>query len=317
MYNLEEGDYNFDYSKEVIKCCFNISKDGYLDDIIKADTILMGGSSAFGVGSKGNGYNISSFLKKDYGHNIINLAIPGWNIEQSVITLLKHIEIIKPKRVILFDGANNLAFGLSFDYHNNPIETSPYSFYGEKKYKQDYYEEKNESIFFTIKKLLRIIAINSTITKKFYYILKPKVAKRIEDENLSDIARLMDIAVENYIKWVKLLKIVCLDSGIELVVATQPYYIFGKDINKIAKKELEHIDSINNFFDNCMLNAYEKLDSELSKIREIKYIPIFKLYKELKLNLYTDAVHLKTDGYKIIAEHIHKQIGNINVKKNN
>ena len=45
MFNIEEGNYNFNYSKENIKCQFNISKDGYLSDIKKADTIFMGGSA--------------------------------------------------------------------------------------------------------------------------------------------------------------------------------------------------------------------------------------------------------------------------------
>ena len=318
MYNIEEGNYDFNYSKENIKCQFNISKDGYLSDIKKADTIFMGGSTAFGVGSKGNNYNISGFLKNNFSHDIINLAIPGWNIEQSVITLLKHIEKIKPKRIIIFDGANNLALGLPFDYHNLPIDNSPYSFYREKEYKKNYDESKNEIIFFTFKKLLRLFFRNSIIAKNIFYILKPKIKiNPSADISLSSINKTMDITIENYIKWIKLLKAVCLYSNIELIVATQPYYLFGQDINKVSKKDLAHLDNINNFFDDIMLKAYEKLDSELNKIQGIKYLPIFKLYKNLKLNLYTDAVHLKTDGYKIIAEYIHKQIGDINVKKNN
>ena len=158
---------------------------------------------------------------------------------------------------------------------------------------------------------------DSIIAKNIFYILKPKIKiNPSADISLSSINKTMDIAIENYIKWIKSLKAVCLYFNIELIVATQPYYLFGQDINKVSKKDLAHLDNINNFFDDIMLKAYEKLDSELNKIQGIKYLPIFKLYKNLKLNLYTDAVHLKTDGYQIIAEYIHKQIGAINVNKN-
>ena len=318
MFNIEEGDYNFNYSKENIKCQFNISKDGYLSAIEKADTIFMGGSSAFGVGSKGNDFNISGFLKNDFSHNIINLAVPGWNIEQSVITLLKHIDKVEPKRIIIFDGANNLAFGLSFDYNNLPIDSSPYSFYREKVYKKNYDESKNENIFFTFKKLLRLTLRNSIIAKNIFYLIKPntKINPKV-NENTPNIINSMNEAIENYVKWLKLLKSICLNHDIELIVATQPYYLFGRDKNEISKKDLEHMNNVNNLFDDCMVNAYKKLDIELNKMQGIKYLPIFKLYKNLGLNLYTDAVHLKTEGYKIIAEYIHNQIGNINVKKNN
>jgi hypothetical protein len=318
MYNIEAGDYNFNYSKENIKCQFNISKDGYLCDIKKADTIFMGGSAAFGVGSRGNNFNICGFLKNDFSHDIINLGIPGWNIEQSVITLLKHIDKVEPKRIIIFDGANNLAFGLSFDYNNLPIDSSPYSFYREFEYKKNYDESKNESIFFTFKKLLRLVLRNSIIVKNIFYLIKPKIKINPKiNINTQNIVNSIDVAIKNYVKWLKILKTICFDYDIELIVATQPYYMFGRDKNAISKKDLEHIDSVNNFFDNYMLNAYEKLDIELKKINGIKYLPIFKLYKNLGLNLYTDAVHLKTEGYKIIAQYIHNQVGEINVKKNN
>jgi hypothetical protein len=319
MYNFEKGVYDFNYGKEDIKCSFDISKDGYLDEIRKADTVFMGGSSAFGVGSKGNEHNISGILKNEYGYDIINLAIPGWNVEQAVITFLKHIERINPKRIILFDGANNLAFGLPFDYHNLQIDSSPYSFYQEKAYKQNYNDAKNKSIFQQTKILLKSIFQHSILVKILYHTIKFRILGNNNsiDKNLLDIDSLIDISIENYIKWVNLLKVLCLDSEIELVIATQPYYLFGQDINKIPKQELKHIYSINNFFDDCMINGYKKLDNKLSKIERIKYIPIFKLYKDLKINLYTDAVHLKSDGYKIIAKYIHKQLGDTNVKKDN
>jgi len=175
MYNFEKGVYDFNYGKEDIKCSFDISKDGYLDEIRKADTVFMGGSTAFGVGSKGNEHNISSFLKNEYGYDIINLAIPGWNVEQAVITFLIHIERINPKRIILFDGANNLAFGLPFDYHNLQIDSSPYSFYQEKAYKQNYNDAKNKSIFQQTKILLKSIFQHSILVKILYRTIKFRI----------------------------------------------------------------------------------------------------------------------------------------------
>lgn len=315
MYNYKEGNYKFGYASEKIECTFNITEDGYLDKIRKADVLLLGGSSAFGVGSKGNDYNISGFLKKKYNIDIINLSIPGWNLEQEVITILRYIEQVKPRQIILFDGANNLAFGLPFDYHNNPIASSPYAFYGEKEYKKNYEAMQNESMLFQIKNILRLLFRHSFIVRIIYKkIISRNSFSEVGTKHL-DVQALIKISVDNYIKWVNLLSAVCLRWDIDLIIATQPYYIYGKD--DLKENEVEHFNSINKFFDDYMLKAYDILDKELEKISTIKYFPIFKLYQKFSPLIFTDAVHLKTDGYEIIADYLYTKIGGYNVEKIN
>lgn len=308
MYNYRQGKYSFNYSSKSIECVFTISKDGFLDNISYTDVILLGGSSAFGVGSKGSDYNISAFLKNKYGMKIKNLSIPGWNIEQEVITVFKHYEKLKAKKIILFDGSNNLALGLPFDYHNYDIESSPYAFYQEKEFKRYFYEGKADNIKVLTIKLFKAIFRHSFFVTLVYKAMKAGSfgeTKNIKTE--VDYDNISDIAVNNYCKWVEILAAFCKDNNIELIVATQPYFIYGKNLDELNSTKESF--KFNTPFDDYMLMSLNKLENKIKNIDNIVYIPIFRLLSnELKLKDFTDAVHLTTDGYEIIADYLYKRI---------
>lgn len=311
MYNYKQGQYSFNYSKQRIPCTFDISKDGFLDSIDYTDVIFLGGSSAFGVGSNGNGYNVSAFLKNKYGINIKNLSIPGWNIEQEVITIFKHYEKLKPKKIILFDGSNNLALGLPFDYHNYDIEISPYAYYQEKEFIKYFYNGKSDSIKMLSIRLLKTIFKHSILITLLYKTMKLGNFRETKVDKIEiDYDGISNIVVDNYIKWIEILASFCKSNNIELIVVTQPYFIYGKNA-----KELEYAKEnfkVNTYFDKYMLMSLDKLEEKIKNIDNITYIPIFRLLsKQLDLNYFTDAVHMTTDGYEIVADYIYERMKNV------
>ena len=113
---MSPSQYRLPYQKP-LSCSFDITVEGFQDKIIPYENLLIGGSTAFGTGATSSQTNVTGVLRKKYDLDVINLAVPGWTIEQEVITIIKYIDTISPKQIILVNGPNNLALGLPFNYH--------------------------------------------------------------------------------------------------------------------------------------------------------------------------------------------------------
>lgn len=313
MYRAEPGSYEFGEGAEEEVSRFNISKDGYLDEIRQADVLLLGGSSAFGVGALSNETNLSAFLREVHGFDIINLSIPGWNVEQAAITFFKHWERIRPKKCILFDGANNLALGLPYDYNNLSIDTDPYAFYREREYRINYVNGTHcDRAGWLARRLARKIFKHSFIARAFYRLAGQQATPFYESQVQLDTARIADLMVANYIKWVTMLASVCTQAGCELIVATQPYYLYGVQVEGLAPGELDHLGKLNPSVDSYMLSAYDKLDAALTQLVAdgvtVRYLPQFKSADKLGVGCFADGVHLTSEGYEIVAEQLAVQL---------
>ena len=320
MFNLKNGDYkitmpsifyNLPNNKDQ-ECTFTISKSGYLDDIKESKIVLIGGSTAFGTGSTGNEKNISGLLRKKYNLDVINLSVPGYNIEQEILTLLKYIDKIRPNKVIFFNGANNLALGLPFDYNDLPIDKSSISFYGESKYaytvNQHFSVEKN--YLNIIKEITKQILSKSSILRLSYKFFKSFFESKYKSDinikpNKNSMDNLAKEATENYIRWLKIFLEIAEERKIKVFCVLQPYYSFGRSNYELNN---QNFFNINKTIDQYMKKAYHLLDNELKSIKNINYYPI---YKELTLNnlsIFTDALHLNNQGYELVSEKLFKLI---------
>lgn len=307
FYNLPEN--------KTIYPSFEIRKDGYLDEIKPCDVILCGGSAAFGTGSSGDNANISGILRNEFNLNIVNLAVPGYNLEQEVITLLKHLDELNPKKIVLFDGANNLGFCIPFDYHYYSIGNMANPFYQEIKYGKvvnDHFS-KIKNITYHIEILLDEIGSNSLVLRPLYRILEKivgklkrgKSQKKLRDEK-KQYHDEMNRGVKNYIQWMTILKDICKNRKINLYLFLQPYYIYGRERTETSNSNFyrENVE-----FDSMILYGYELLDKELQKIEYIQYFPVFKNFATESIDNFVDAVHLNDNGYRIVSKKIFDVIG--------
>jgi len=313
MFNMRSGNTKITLSKHYynlpgnsdFECEFTISSDGYLDDIRQCNNVLIGGSMAFGMGCSGNSENISGFLRKKYQIDILNLAIPGWNIEQEVITLLRYITTIKPQKIVFLNGANNIAFGLPFDYHNYKISPDILSFYDEVKYADavNQHFDRCPNLMQRLKGLLKEALSHSYLVRFAYRLLIHKDKNQILESNseLLDFDMLGNMAVKNYLDWLDIFVAIASSKGIEVHCVLQPYYLYGRSPAEITGLNFYNV---NTSFDNYMISAYNKLDSALSTFVGITYHPIFRELATENVALFTDAVHLNGEGYEVVADRL-------------
>ena len=296
-YNLPK---NMDVSADYL-----ITKDGFLDEVRECKNVFIGGSTAFGIGGSGNQKCITGWLKSDHQIDVVNLATPGWNVEQEVITLFKHISTLKPDRVVFFHGANNFALALPYDYNDITISDDPLAFYQESKY-----AETVDQHFGSIKKIGKQYSVvfretfrHSLAIRFLYNIFLSVTSKKpdIFDHGVPESDELLSCAIDNYLEWLKIFVNVASARGIDVHCVLQPYYAYGRDISETAE---HNFYKVHKTFDECMVRAYDKLDTALSDFDGVIYHPLFKAFAKESVGLFTDAVHLNDQGYKLIAKKI-------------
>jgi hypothetical protein len=326
MFKVQPGTYRVNVSnkqynlpnKHSFVSVWDIRPSGYLSDLRQCEVVLLGGSSAFGTGSRGSDYNISSFLNREYGTDVLNLSVPGYNIEQEILTLFQNLDLIKPQKVILFDGANNLAMALPFDYNNKAISEDPCGFYGESGYQEAvarYFGGVDATHYFSpfIKRLLEqdfllrtttsLISFTiSKIRRIFRYFFNTFSASKSEEHSSKpDFTETMLRSINNYVYWLEILSDVCQRREIEVYIFTQPYYMIGRQAEELKSA---NFFNVNKQFDDFMLQSYAILDKRLNKLKNIYYCPIYKKMANEDINYFVDAVHLTEDGYRLIAKEI-------------
>lgn len=318
MFVIKPGKHSFDMSRvfynlpgnEDIPVCFEICDDGYLDRVRNSELVLLGGSVAFGTGSTGNEYNISGYLKNTYGWDVVNLAIPGFNIEQEVITIVKHLEAINPNRIAIFDGCNNLALAMPFDYHNYYIGSDPLSFYSELGYRTAVNQHLSslKDIKYHLKISAKEIFREDLIITPLYRFLSQVRLNRYginKGGQPKELEALIKIGVKNYLYWLGILVDVCKSRNIELYVFLQPYYMYGRPKGAANNSNFYQI---NEEFDKYMISGLGQLHSELNNMEYIYYCPLFKNIANESVDLFTDAVHLNNNGYQLIAGIINEEL---------
>lgn len=311
MYNLKPGGFSVVLSKhyynlpdnEDVRCTFGVSSDGHLDAIRRCDDVLIGGSAAFGMGSPSNSGNITGHLRERYKLDVLNLAVPGWNIEQEVIALLRHVTTIRPKRVVFFDGANNLALALPFDYHGYRTSSNALAFYGESKYEEavNQHFDGVPDIRRRAGALAREVLRHSGIARAVYRMVGAQEMSKASTATTDggDFDSLASIAVNNYLAWLQVFVDVASSRGIEVHCVLQPYYAYGRDMAEVRNFNFYRI---NKTFDDYMISAYNQLDSALSEFKGITYHRLFREMASGSVGLFTDAVHLNEAGYGMIAD---------------
>ena len=299
-YNMSPAHYNLPLQKPV-SCTFDITAEGFQDKIMPCENLLVGASTAFGTGATSPQTNITGVLRNKYEIDIINLSVPGFNIEQEVITIIKHIDTISPKQIVLVNGANNLSLGLPFNYHYVEIKDDPIAMYDEMDYET--FVNQRYRNFLPIKFLLKNLPKELLTQTKTVYLLKKiffskltQNAKAQSDATLQKRGqKLIVSSIKNYVHWLKIVRDIATARGIKLLVVLQPYFTYGRPRSQF--NERPPFPYINEPFDDLMDQGFKQLEAECLKIDGLRLVPAFKPFAKMPLDFFIDPVHLTELGY--------------------
>lgn len=297
----------------------NFTKKNIFLEAKKNETILiLGGSTAFGVGSTKDENSISGYLEKEFDYNFINLAGRGFTGFQEIISLLANIDDIKKlniKKIFVMSGINDIYLNNFFDvkypgifYFNNLFLNKMNKNYSFKKklYLKflDLFLAPFDSDFdsYNFDNLKGNNFLKFLFSKKFR-----KAYKEIYDfKEMS----LDDIIKRNFSIYKSLEKI----FSCEVVFFFQPVLNWSKKLNENEKALTDYSNlffSKENKYLNDFLSEKNKkfidITKKISEMNKINFYDINEFFIKKNLNkewLFVDSVHLNDDGYKLISKYL-------------
>jgi len=283
------------------------------------DCIIIGNSTAFGVGSARDETTISSLLTNKTDFNFYNLGGRAYNGFQEIIvyqSLINYLNNIK--KIVIFSGLNDLYLfqGIKFNSYSGPFYFNEKFFESMKHGDLNY---KRNLIKFFLQPLTSSEIDWSKITKKeiMSYIFNHNFRENFR-KNLqlsSKKITLEDIVLRNLKLWSNISK----GTNTEVYFFLQPFLGWGKDFSneeieiceyiinnkKISTvfKILEKMKNLHQYYKNILINSCKKLE-----------IPFYDCNEFLKQNskktdwLFVDRAHMNDDGYMLISEYIKSKI---------
>lgn len=301
----------------------NVKKKNIFEVNKKKSTILLlGGSTAFGVGATKDERTIAGILDRKTKYNCLNLAGRGYSGFQELLGLFSNINLLKElkiKKIIMLSGINDL--------YLNTIKENRYpgNFFFISKFKQDI----NNS-FFSLKKkfILKILKIYlNVIGDKAKYDFKNFSSKDVIKFLISrkyrkifllkeyEKIKLNDVLERNF----EIYKILEKVFNCEVLFFFQPILKICKELSnkekeliKISEKYFsEENRKVNHFLSDENYYSYVKLFKKISNSKKIKFFDTNAYIKKKnfgKISLFVDNVHLSDDGNKVVASYIEKII---------
>ena len=268
----------------------NINSLGFRGDEFNLDKIdneyrimLVGGSTAFGLGSTSDNTTIPAFLEKKFNSelnldvNVINAGIIAASSREEVFHIENDLVDMKPDLILVFDGYND-----SFNVKLTEVDTNT-EYAGEI--------EKNELELF-VKKYFKFLALPNVI---YQYTHDYTQISYLND----------DVKRENSEKWVSRWNKVCdisEERDFKLIIIIQPMLgTSDREMNNIEKKIFEspkHQKTVELL--NTLANSMGKLKCDSVDLRNT--------FDSIDTQIYFSSVHTGDFGNKIIADKIYERI---------
>lgn len=276
------------------------------------NSIIVGGSTAFGVGASSDEMTISSKLSNLTHTNHINMGGRAYSSSQELILFSKLASQLKKiKHVIIFSGLNDLhlsSFGLDVKDFGN--------FYYMKKFKNamDLAALSKKQLlmrFFLYPFYKDSIMYNKTNKSEFFKLLfRIKSIKKDNNRFLINIHYAISQLEKNLFIWKQLSKA----YPFKLTYILQPLSIWlEKELSQEEKSLFQYLDSVSSsqnlisLFDKNIYNEYTLSLSKLCNKLDINYVDSNKV---LKGNLtkddwiFTDRAHLTDLGNEKVSDMI-------------
>ena len=300
----------------------NLNQSIFDEKITGKKSVLIGGSTAFGVGSSSDQKTISSLLSNSPDYHFYNLGGRAFNgfqeliLYQSLVGKLNGIE-----KIVIFSGLNDLYFFNGMNFDDNFI--GPF-FFG--KQFSDGMDRGNLSPLRSLAKLLLGSLISdkvnwNNITKRqlLKYIFDPPFRRELNNTtpNHKTHITLEGIVLRNLSLW----SAISNGLGVKVYYFLQPFLSWGKDPSKEEQKIIEFIDSnTRKFPSHTIMNNLKSLDQYYSYQKLLKTycdklkIDFFDCNQMLKENstkadwLFVDRSHMNDDGNNLLSNYIGAKI---------
>ncbi len=225
----------------------NLNKNGFRKSLNfpnkENGIIVLGGSSAFGIGSSSYEKTISSIISSKTNFNAINRAYSGWNTHQELIAIAKYNE--KYKYSLSITGINdfNNFCGTPKSISKN-FPDLPSNFF----ILSDYFHDIRDKPIVTLnKKFKKFLIYNFPYTKKIYSFLKNKYInlKEIDNMNPNEFCggkNQIDILVDQFIKNQNSIRNISNSIGAAHWIIIQPILSMHKNNNYKKEHRLEMLE---------------------------------------------------------------------------
>lgn len=266
----------------------NVNSDGFRGPELQDDPdyriFVVGGSTAFGVGSTSDSHTIPGYLQQFYNEKfpdrnieVINAGIPKAYSFTEAELIKNSLVNYDPDLIIIYDGWNDI--------------THSY-----KEYKLIQNTPTDE--------LIRMINRSDYLTPKVIiqqYFNYKRTSTDVIDFNPSQISEKVNL-------WKSKITEICLTGqtkNYETTIVLQPLLGTG---NKTPTTE--EIYYYNHYDSKTMINYYSLYAENLQDLQEIctQTIDLRTIFDSYNQTIYFDAGHMSDSGNKIVASEIHEKI---------
>ena len=285
-------------------------------------SVLVGGSTAFGVGSSSDQKTISSLLSNSTDCHFYNLGVRAFNgfqeliLYQSLIGKLNGIE-----KIVIFSGLNDLYFFSGMNFDND--------FIGPMFFGKQYFDAMNKGSLSPLRALAKLL-LGSLISDKvnwgnitkdqlLKYILNPNFRKDFNNTVLNPKAHmtLEDIVLRNLSLWS------AISRGLDIKVYyfLQPFLNWAKDpsseefeINEFIQRNTKKLSALKILDKMKSLDQYYSYQELLKTHCDKLNISFFDCNQMLKENstksdfLFVDRIHLNDNGNNLVSNYIRDKI---------
>ena len=260
--------------------------------------IILGASTAFGVGSTKDETTIASYLHSLSGQKWINLGVRACNSMQEIINIISVLDKVNINQVIILSGINDIYLSLN----SNETESSEDSIFYNNLFAKIFEGVEHQHIGWKRK-----------LYNKFMFKKNQKLIKDKKSLNQKvNVTELIELTIKRNFLFYSLLT----NKDIKVKFFLQPFFgwIEKKNNNKENEiiKFLNKTRSISDTLDKINMKVYNDVKSIYSKYSQIYDIDFFDLNSLNTLKgdafLFVDRVHLSDLGYKFISDFIHKQL---------
>ena len=283
----------------------------FQQNVSKDKALIVGGTTAFGVGATSDENTIPGLLSKNSEYFFYNLGGRAFNGFQEIIlfqSLLDKIEGIK--KIIVISGFNDLYMSFNKNFTSN----YPGPLFSDKKF----LDQMNNSDLTLNRKVMKTLIRSKEID--FKNINKNDLIKYIFDSKFRKNYKLKtvepSIDIKNIIKRnLKIWSLISKGLGVEVMFFFSPFIDWCKDYSK------EEEQLVNYAKNKGSLKYFIKSKNNYQDIRAIFQkqcvnfgMKFYDCNEHIKLNskkndwLFVDSDHLNDNGYKVISELVRDKV---------
>ena len=289
--------------------------------------VILGGSSAFGLGVK-DPDTISSYLEREIPtHRLINAGVVGYLSGQELGLFVNTASDYRPQLVIAYDGWNDLydpIYGPVVRYPNEVGVSASFLTFQERLVKSN---DSKTQLGPSLVEFFRIASSKSYLlkwaTRKFGFEKRPRLISECEASEVGSASRrernekLLEAAVDAYVRNLTKLSNASHAYGAEFIVVIQPE--LG---GKVVRTESETV-ALKARFWNCYRDEFPELYKRFVAAAKLRLtqvgIPFIDLneaavFRESNETLFFDVVHTTELGNQKAVSIILPQIKSLLAK---